>query len=58
MFLQPSCISIVLDNENLFQQVKLFSMKGNIIHSNYKIFYNGKIKIKYADTIHSTQRYP
>ena len=31
MFLQPSCISIVLDNEYVFQQEKLFSKKGNII---------------------------
>lgn len=40
MFLQPSCISIVLDNENCFQQEKLFSKKGCIVHSKYKIFYN------------------
>jgi hypothetical protein len=44
MFLQPSFISIVLDNENVFQQEKLFSNKVNIIHSKYKIFYNGEIK--------------
>jgi hypothetical protein len=43
MFLQTSCISTVLDNENVFQQQKLFSKKGNIIHSKCKTFYNGEI---------------
>ena len=56
MFLQPLCISIVLDNESVFQEEKLFSKREilYIVNTKYFILQKSKQQI-FVYIIYSTQ---